>query len=469
MAEGMKQVESHRSEIMGRGGITALLLRFSGPAIIANGVQATYNIVDTAFVSRLGLAPLAAMAVAYPLMIIYTAFGQAIGTGAASIISRRLGAQRYEEANRAAAVAITTFFLFGSILTLICLLSLRFLLRVFGASDEVMPYALSYMTVETAFLIINFFLVVMVELVRTEGNPVLASTASIVSGVMNLVFDPLLGFGIGPFPRMGMAGFALATTVGRGIGIAIFLVYLISKKSSYRFKPSYFRPNLKVIGEIYRIGITRFVQQAGQATTRSVDNNIAMIYGTAPLAVLGVLFKVRDLFVQPATGLGQGMMPLIGYNYGANKKERVGETVVKATLVSFAWGVACWLIVTLFTTQILSVFGNDPEYLSLGTTAFRIFGLTFFFTGTQMALNYFFQGLGQAVASLIVASSRQWFFILPLLLLFSRLFGLNGIWVTYPVGNFLSLALTLVWMGIECRHQEIPLRLRYKRAPAERP
>ena len=467
MAEGMKRAEGHRSEIMGQGRIASLLLRFSGPAVISNLVQASYNIVDTVFVSRLGLAPLAAMAIAYPLMIIYTAFGQAIGTGATSIISRRLGARKYEEANKVAAAAITTFLLFGGILTLICLLSLRFLSRLFGASDEVMPHALSYMTVETAFLTVNFFLVVLVDLVRAEGNPVLASTANIIAMLGNLVFDPLLGFGIGPFPRMGMTGFALATTVGRGLGIAILLFYLISQKSSYRFRPSYFIPDFKLIGEIFRIGTTRFVQQAGQALTRSIDNNIAVSFGTVPLAVVGVIFKIRDLFVQPSTGLGQGMMPLIGYNYGAHKRERVGEIVVKAGLISFVWGATCWLAVMLFTTPILSVFGSDPEYLALGALALRIFSWTFFFTGTQIALSYFFQGLGKAVASLIVASSRQFFFILPLLLLFSRLFGLNGIWIAYPVGSCLSLTLTLVWIGLECRYQGIPLRLRYKQAPAE--
>ncbi len=464
MADGKKQTEGHRSEIMGRGRITSLLLRFSGPAVLANLVQASYNIVDTVFVSRLGLAPLAAMAVAYPLMIIYTALGQAIGTGAASIIARRLGAGRHEEADRAAANAITTFFLFGGLLTLICLVSLRFLMRVFGASDEVLPHASAYMTVETAFLTVNFLLVVLVDLVRAEGNPVLASSASIVSMLGNIVFDPLLGFGIGPFPRMGMAGFALATSVGRGLGIAILLVYIFSGRSSYHFRPSYFIPDFKVIGEIFRIGTTRFVQQAGQALTRSVDNNIAVSFGTAPLAVVSVLFKVRDLFVQPSTGLGQGMMPLIGYNYGAHKHERVGEIVVKAGLISFVWGTTCWLISALFTTPILSIFGNNPEYLSLGTTAIRIFSVTFFFTGTQIALSYVFQGLGKAVASLVVASSRQFFFILPLVLLLSRLFGLNGIWMAYPIGSGLSLALTLIWISHECRYQGIPLRLGYKQA-----
>ncbi len=383
MAEETKRADGHRSEIMGQGRIASLLLRFSGPAVISNLVQASYNIVDTVFVSRLGLAPLAAMAIAYPLMIIYTAFGQAIGTGAASIISRRLGARKYEEANRAAAAAITAFLLFGGILTLICLLSLRFLSRLFGASDEVMPHALSYMTVETAFLTVNFFLVVLVDLVRTEGNPVLASTANIIAMLGNLVFDPLLGFGIGPFPKMGMAGFALATTVGRSFGIAILLFYLIFQKSSYRFRPSYFIPDFKLIGEILRIGTTRFVQQAGQALTRSIDNNIAVSFGTVPLAVVGVIFKIRDLFVQPSTGLGQGMMPLIGYNYGAHKRERVGEIAVKAGLISFAWGATCWLVMMLFTTPILSVFGSDPEYLALGALALRIFSWTFFFTGTR--------------------------------------------------------------------------------------
>lgn len=449
---------------MEQGSVQGLLLRFSGPAIIANVVAASYNIVDAIFIGRLGLAALGAAAVSFPIMLIYSAMTLGISVGASSLISRRLGAKEHGEANRVAAVTITTFIIYASVITLICLPSLQFLLRMFGANDEVMPYAMSYMTVETAFILINFALVVLAELVRAEGNPILSSTASIVSALMNCIWDPILGFGIGPFPRMGMAGFALATTVGRGIGVLILLIYLISGKSSYRFKPSYFLPNLKIIGEIYRIGVSSILRTTLDATAWGIASNIASRFGIATLAVFGVAYRTYTLGGTPAYGLGQGILPLIGYNYGAKRKERVGETMVKAGLISLIWGIVCWLAAMLFTTPILSLFGTAPEYLAIGTNAFRIFATGFLVSGPQIILIYFWRGIGKGLVSGIVSSSRPLILMLVFLLL-SRIFASNGLWMGYPVADFLAIVVTLIWFIIECRNLGIPLRLRYNRNP----
>ena len=291
----------------------------------------------------------------------------------------------------------------------------------------------------------------------------LSSGGMIASGLINCVMDPMLGFGIGPFPRMGMAGFALATTVGRGVATLAYIVYLFSKKTSYQFRPSYFWLKLKTVAEIYRIGIASILRSMAGSISLAVANVTAVSYGTIPLALRSVLFRASSLSHTPIFGLGQGILPLVGYNYGAKKNERVGEVVIKAGLAAFIWGSFCWVIAMLFTTPLISIFNTDPEFIRVGTQALRIWSWGFFISGTQMVLSFFFQGTGRGMASLLTAASRQVLFLIPGLFIFPRLFGLIGLWIAFPVADFLAFVLTLALAGMEFRRLGIPFRLRYPR------
>ncbi len=453
----MRARGEHRSEVMGRESIMKLLIRFSGPAIVSQLVSASYSIVDSIFIGRLGAAALAAVAVAFPLMGIFMATGMGTAIGSASLIARRLGEKKYDEAGKIAGTAIGTFVILITILEVICLLNLEPLLRLFGATDPtVLAFAKNYMVVEISFQIVNFSLMLLSELIRAEGNPILSSASMITAGVMNCIWDPILGFGLGPFPKMGMAGFALATTIGRGIGTTMILVYLISGKSSYRFHPSYFLPKWRIALDIYRVGISRIVQMAGGMVSQLIVNTTASSFGVVPLAVQGILFRASSFAFMPTMGLGTGLLPLVGYNYGAKKKERVGEAVLKAGLLSLIWGSMCWVVMMLFSTQILSIFSTDPQFLTLGSFAFRIFASVFFIIGMQMNLGMFFQGIGLGLPSLVMASARQIIFLIPSVLILPRIFGLTGLWLSHPVADFLSFIVTLVWTVIEFRHQGIP-------------
>ncbi|MDD5038209.1 MAG: MATE family efflux transporter [Dehalococcoidales bacterium] len=422
--------------------------------------MASYILVDSIFVGRLGTEALAALAVANPLMAIYRAVTMGIGVGVASLISRRLGAGDEEGANRAAAGGITLFFMVGTVVTVICLLNLEALLRLFGAGGLVLPLAKDYMFIETCFMLLDFFIIILAELVRVEGNPVLSSASMIIAGLMNCVWDPILGFGLGPFPKMGMMGFALATSVGRGIGVLILMVYLLSGKSLYRFKPGYFLPNIKIAGEIYRVGVSMTARQASGSISAILATRTAAYFGHIPLAIVGILWRASSFAFTPCWGLGQGMLPIVGFNFGAHKKERVGEAVVKAGLSGLLWGVLWWLVVMLFPAQIMSLFDTDPAFLTTAIPAFRIYALVLFTVGPQMILSYFFQGIGKGLASLVVSSSRQLIFLIPCLLIMPRMFGINGLWAAYSTADALSMVLTLIWVFVEFRRQEIPFRFK---------
>jgi putative MATE family efflux protein len=423
-------------------------------------VASSYNLVDAIFIGRLGADALAAMAISFPLMSIYVAIGMGIAVGAASLISRQLGAGEKDEANRVAANAITWFLIIAVVMTVLALLNLENLLRLFGATGAVLDYAKRYMFIETLFLVFNFFSVVLAELVRVEGNPVLASASQISSGLINCIMDPILIWGLGPFPELGIAGAAWATTIGRVVSVLILLGYLLSKHSSYDLRLNCFVPKLKILREIYRVGFATVIRMSAGSFVQMLSTRIASSFGVIPLATLGVLLRVNSFAFMPCAGLSQGMLPLVGYNHGAKKPERIAEVITKGALAAFIWGTFIWLVVMVFARPVMSVFNSDPEFLAVGTIAVRIFSLSYFIVGVQMTLGSFFQGTGKGLASLLIAASRQIIFLIPCVLIGSSLFGLIGLWAAFPVADVLSMALSLTWVYLEFQRAGMRFTLR---------
>lgn len=206
------------------------------------------------------------------------------------------------------------------------------------------------------------------------------------------------------------------------------------------------------------------VRTNAASVSQIIAARTAASFGDIPLAVLGVLVRASSFAFGPCMGIGQGMLPLVGYNFGAQKKERVGEVVIKAGLSGFAWGTLCWVMAMLFSTQVMSLFGSEPDFLAAATPAFQIYALGFFTVGLQTILGFFFQGMGKGLSSLVVASSRQLIFLIPCLLIMPGIFGLTGVWAAYPVADTLSVVLTLFFVGIEFRDLGVPFRLRYSQS-----
>ncbi|MGB9713921.1 MAG: MATE family efflux transporter [Candidatus Bathyarchaeales archaeon] len=442
-----KALDYQRAEAMGLERVSRLLLRFSAPAIIASEGEALYELFDAVWCGRIGAEALAALTVAGPLMAIYRAIGAGIAVGSASLVARRLGARRRDEANEAVCNSITLFFVVSVLASLICLASLGFLLRLFGATEAVFPYAYSYMFVETCSMPIDFFLVIAAELIRAQGSPAVASAGLILANIADLIWSPILVFGVGPFPALGIAGAALGTLIGRAIGSAFLTPYL-AFKTIYKFKPAYFKPNYRTVAGIYSIGASSTLRMVAVSISQILACIAASSFGTVPLAVLGVLFRINRLNFAFCIGLSQAVVPLVGYNYGAQKKERVREIVVKAISVGFAWGTLWYAMVMLFPTQTLLLFTTDPEFLTVGASALQIFAIAFL-TMSEVIISAFFQGIGKATSALIVTSARQIIFLIPCLLTLPYTLGLNGLWLAYPLAGILALALGLTLTILE--------------------
>jgi len=457
----LRDQAADRIKAMAELSIWKLLFRFSGPAIISMMVASSYNIIDAIFIGRLGPEPLAALAIVFPLMMIIHAIAAGTGVGAASFISRRLGSKDTKGANRGAGTAIGITILLGAIITAICLPNLEAILGLFGSSGPILNLAEDYMSILITFAVLALFPMAIGNIIRAEGNPMFSAIIMVVSAVINIILDPILIFGLGPIPAMGIAGAATATVIARAVGTIIIIFYLISPRTSFRFRPIYFLPNPKILAEIYRVGIASIAQTAGGALAMVIVNRTAASFGFMPLAVLGVLFRSFSFIIMPCVGVGIGMLPLVGFNFGAGRLERVGEVVIKSGMACFIWGLLCWLVIMLFPTQIISLFNSDPDFLEIGTSAIRVFSLLLFAVGAQISVTFFFQGIGRGLPSLVLALSRQVIFLLPCIFILPRLFGLSGLWITYPIADGLSILLTLFWVGIQFRKLSIPFRLRY--------
>lgn len=457
----MRNQAADRISAMAEHSVWKLLFRFSGPAIISMMVASSYNIVDAIFVGRLGTEALAALAVVFPLMMIIHAIAAGTGVGAASLISRRLGAKDTEGANRGAGTTIGITILIGALITAIFLPNLEALLRLFGATGPVLNLADNYMSILVTFAVVAVFPMAIGNIIRAEGNPMLPAVVMVLSAVINIILDPVLIFGLGPIPAMGIAGAATATVIARAIGTIILIVYLISPRTSFRFRPIYFLPNPKILAEIYRIGIASIAQTAGHSIVMVLINRTAASFGFIPLAVLGVIFRSFTFIIMPSVGIGSGMLPLVGFNFGAGRLERVGEVVLKTGIACSIWGLLSWLGIMLFPSQVISLFNSDPAFIEMGTTAIRVFSLLMFAVGVQIATTFFFQGIGKGLPSLVLSLSRGVIFLLPSILILPRLFGLIGLWATFPVADGLSILLTVFWVSIQFRKLGIPLRLRY--------
>ena len=458
----MRRFDDHRSASMGHQSIWKLLGRFAGPSIISMTTASTYNMVDAMWVGRLGSNALAALVVAFPLMLLFMSIGIGTGIGASSLISRNLGMGNRDEANHVAGNSITISVIIGLLMAAICLPIIEQILRLLGSSDLIMPEAKSYLSIIIAFSVIESFLLVIGTIIRSGGSPIFPSVVYVIASVLNMIIDPVFIFGWGPLPAMGISGAAVATVIARSIGALIFIVYLASGKSSYRFSPKCFLPSIKIIVEIYRIGFASIVRMSAASIVMALANRIAISFGEDKLAVLGVLNRIASFSFMPTIGLGQGMMPLVGYNYGAGRNDRVGEVVTKAGWLSLVWGALCAFIAIFFSRWVMSWFNSDPGFLDAGEWAMRIFALSFFSIGLQGILSSFFQGIGRGIASLVLASSRQIIFLLPALLIFTRYFGLIGLWASFPTADLCAVVLTIVWTVYEFRKLKIPFKLQYR-------
>ncbi len=448
---------------MGERPVGPLLVKFSLPAIVAMLVNATYNIVDTAFVGKLGHEAIAALTLVWPLQLTMIALSFGVGVGANSLIARLLGAGDKRQANHAAAQAFLLGVFSGLVVMAVALLWTDPILRLLGARPDTLPLAREYMRTLMWFAPLVFFPMVANNLLRAEGNPVLAMSVMIISGCTNILLDPLFIFGIGPFPALGVRGAAVATVIARFVAAVLFICCFAGKRSGYRFRLRHFIPWPRLWGRIYAVGAPSMVIQLSGSVVATVANNILAGFGSIPLAAYGVVFRLFSFAFLPCLGLSQGTLSLTGYNFGAGKLTRVREIIRKGALSATAITTFFSVLFIAVPRFLVALFNREPVFLDLASHGLRVAALAFAPVGALVVFTAFFQGIGRAVPAMCLSLARQVLFFLPALILLAHLFGVEGFWFAIPISDVLAAVASVVWTAAMFRRLGVPLFARTRK------
>lgn len=408
-----------RAKMLGEGKIEKVLLTLAIPAIIGQIINAIYNIADTYFVGMLNdTAAISSISVAFPIFMIITAIGQAFGVGSASYISRLLGQGKKTEADRTASTTFFTAIFTGIISTIICLIFMERILKFSGASPTIMPYAVSYtriLLIGSVFTIVNMTLN---NIIRAEGNAKYSMYAIIIGAVLNIILDPLF---ILTF-KMGVAGAAIATVIGQMVSTIYLIRYFTAKKSYVVIKRSLFTFSKEIYIEIFKIGIPTFCMQFLISYSMSLLNSSAIKYGDAAVAALGITTRLNSFIIYVLFGFMQGFQPLVGYNYGAKKYDRVRNAIKTSTI----WATAYCLILTIILAAnaefFVRLFSSDPEVIKIGVDNIIAIGLLRPILGFQLIYTTLFQALGKSKEAGFLSIARQGIFLIPAILFLPGIF-----------------------------------------------
>jgi len=435
-AQDSKKVERE----LGEESVGALLVRYSLPAIVASTVASLYNIVDRIFIGQ-GVGPYAisGLAITLPIVNLAIAFGAMVGVGASALTSIRLGERHPEEAERILGTTVMLNVVLGTVYSLCILLFLDPLLRIFGASDETLPYAREFLQV---ILVGNPFFhsyMGLNNIMRASGHPRKAMVTTILTVGVNLALAPIFIFVF----HWGIRGAALATVAGQFTGLGFTVAHFLDRDRSLRFRAGIFSVDFSIVRGIFSIGMSAFFMQVGASLVAVILNLQLVRYGgDFGVGAFGIINSVLMVVAMVVMGIGQGMQPIAGFNYGARRFGRVvrvlHHAIVGASLVTCVG----FLVSELFPWPVVCAFTRDPHLRSLSVQGMRLCCLIFPLAGFQIATTHFFQSIGRAKLSVILSLSRQIGFLIPFLLLLPPLFGLVGVWLSLPASDAASAALT---------------------------
>ncbi len=422
--------------------ISKILLKMSLPAMIGMIFMALYNIVDTIFVGKgVGAMAIAGIAIVFPIQMIIMAIGQMIGIGGASIISRSLGKKNLKKANIALANVIITIMLLTIPITIFSSIFINDLLRLFGATENILPYAKDYMEI----IVLGAFFVgismALNNLIRSDGRAKMAMFTMIIGGTTNVILDALFIFGF----KMGIKGAAWATLIAHITTASFLFYYILSKKSSLRINLKYFVPDMSIQKEILGIGIGAFARQAtGSILVAVMNQSLAVYGGDYAIAAFGILFRLTMLSTTPMIGIAQGIQPIAGYNFGAKKFDKVKESIKTAIIWAIISGTIGFIVLFFFAKQFMGVFTDNIQVIQIGVDALKVVVLAMPIVGLQIIGSATFQALGKILPSFILSLSRQALFLIPLVLILPKFFNLAGIWYSFPIADSLAAILTFL-------------------------
>lgn len=443
---------------MGIMPVNQLVLSMSVPIMISMLVQALYNIVDSMFVARLNENALTAVSLAFPIQNLMIAVATGTGVGLNALISRSLGEKNGEKANLIANNGIYLALFSGLLFAVFGVCGSEFYFRVQTADPQIISYGTAYLQICCILSFGLFMQITFERLLQATGRSVLTMITQSSGALINIVMDPILIFGLFGFPRMEVAGAAAATVAGQIIAALLSLVLNHYMNHEISVNPARYRFSVRAVREIYGIGIPSIIMVSIGSVMTFGMNKILIAFSSTAAAVFGVYFKLQSFIFMPVFGLNNGVVPIIAFNYGAGKPERILQTIRLAITYAVIIMLAGLLVFQLKAEDLLGIFNASEQMIEIGVPALRIISISFLLASFDLILSSVFQALAHSMDSLIVSAIRQLLVLLPVAYLLSVTAGLHAVWWAFPVAELVSVAVS-IWFFIGIyRKQILPMR-----------
>ncbi len=431
-----------RQNKMGTESMTKLMLGMSLPPIFSMFIQAMYNVVDSIFVSKIGMEALTAVSLAFPMQQILVALFVGTGAGTSSIISRRLGAGDIETANKAASHSIVISFIYSIIMIFIGVFFTDTFVRFFTDDPVLQDLTAQYLRIILIYSFSNFIYHAGMSILQSTGNTLAPMLAQLVGALVNIILDPIMIFGYFGLPAMGVKGAAYATVIGQFISL-IIIYYVFQKDKTLEVKIRGFQFHKKILKDIFSVSLPAIVMQSLASIMISGLNLILISLSDAAVSVLGIYYKLQSFVFMPVFGMMQAHRAIIGYNYGAKNKERVISSLKTSLIFSLLIMVLGTIIFQFFTIPMLNLFDSNEEMMKIGVRALRTISWTFAPAAVGIAISASFQAFGKGMLSLTISFVRQLVVLLPVAYLLSIIGGLNMFWYAFIIAELMAFLIAV--------------------------
>ena len=431
---------------MGTMPINKLIINMSLPLITSMFVQAFYNIVDSLFVARINEDALTAVSMSFPAQNLMISAGVGVGVGITALIARYLGAHDEKGITRVVHNGIFLGILNSILFALFGIFLAKFYFEFQKASGIIETYGIQYLSICSIFAFSIIMEITFERMLIASGKTIYTRITQSTGAIINIIFDPIFIFGLFGFPKMGIVGAAVATIFGQTVAMFMALYFNVVKNHEVRISIKKFAVDFKTIVNIYEIGFPSIVMQSAASFMIFQLNNLLASFSTTATAVLGVYFKLQSFVILPVFGLNNSVISIVSYNYGAGKIKRLLKTVKVANIYAFSIMLAGFVLCQILPVQILKIFDASDNMLAIGVPALRIISFSFLIAPFSIVSSGTFQALGKGTFSLIISLIRQLIVILPLSYLLSRIMGMKGVWVAFPIAEIVAGILTIIYL-----------------------
>lgn len=442
----MEQVQNRKENKMGIMPVNRLLLSMSLPMMLSMLVQALYNIVDSIFVSRIDENALTAVSMAFPIQSLMIALGAGTGVGVNALLSRSLGEKDYEKADKTAVNGVFLYALSYLVFLIVGLLVTTPFYLSQTTDAQIIDYGKQYLTIICCCSFGMYTQFIFERLLQSTGKTIYTMVTQGTGAIINIILDPIFIFGYFGVPRMGVAGAAAATVAGQIIAGIMAIIINEKKNTDIKLRLKGFTPDGKIIGQIYMVGIPSIIMQAIGSVMTYGMNRILITFNSTAVAVFGVYFKLQSFIFMPIFGLNNGMVPIIAYNFGAGKRDRLIRTLKYSIMYAVGLMAVGFLVFQVFPTPLFALFDASETMLAIGVPALRTISVSFLFAGFCIICGSLFQALGNGVYSMIVSIARQLLVLLPAAYLLSLAGEVRYVWWAFPIAEVASLAVTILFL-----------------------